>query len=44
MEAREVAVLEDGSQPPDGTPDDDLCYPICFRDSSELRPGTGEFT
>ena len=41
MEAREVAVLEDGSQPPDGTPDDweTGAYPICFRDSSELRQG-----
>jgi len=38
VEAREVAVLEDGSPAPDGTPDDDLYYPLCFRDSSEIKP------
>jgi hypothetical protein len=34
---RELAALEDGSQPPDGTPNDDLIYPAVFRDASELR-------
>jgi hypothetical protein len=36
--AREVAELEDGSPAPDGTPGEDLWFPQCFRDSSELRP------
>lgn len=35
--AREVASLEDGSPAPDGTPEDDMYHPGCFRDSSELR-------
>ena len=33
-----VAELEDGSRPPAGTPDDELYWPCCYRDSSELRP------
>jgi hypothetical protein len=37
VEAREVAMLEDGTGPPDGTADEDLFFPCCFRDSSELR-------
>lgn len=37
VEARQVATLEDGSPAPDGTPDDDLYFPLCFRDSSEIR-------
>jgi len=44
VEAREVAVLEDGSPAPDGTPDDDMYHPLCFRDASELRPGAGGLT
>lgn len=37
IQERSLAVLEDGSPAPDGTPDDDLYFPQCFRDSSELR-------
>jgi hypothetical protein len=33
-----VAVREDGSKPTPRTPPDRLYYPLCFRDSSELRP------
>ena len=36
--ARELAELEDGSPAPEGTPGEDLWFPQCFRDSSELRP------
>lgn len=36
--ARELAELEDGSPAPDGTADDDLWFPGCFRDETELRP------
>ena len=38
VEAREVAVTEDGSTPPADAPDDELLFPCCYRDSSELRP------
>jgi hypothetical protein len=37
VEVRELAQLEDGSAAPEGTPDEDLFYPVCFRDASELR-------
>jgi hypothetical protein len=37
VEAREVATLEDGSPAPDDTADDDVWFPMAFRDSSELR-------
>jgi hypothetical protein len=37
VEAREVATLQDGSPAPDGTDDDDLLFPMCFRDSTEIR-------
>jgi hypothetical protein len=37
VEARELATLEDGRPAPDGTADDDLLFPCCFRDSSEIR-------
>jgi hypothetical protein len=37
IEAREVAVLEDGTIPPPDTPDEDLFYPMCYRDRSEIR-------
>ncbi|MGH3191400.1 MAG: hypothetical protein ACRDOU_26300 [Streptosporangiaceae bacterium] len=36
--ACELAVLEDGRSAPDGTASDDLFFPCCFRDSSEIRP------
>jgi hypothetical protein len=36
--ARELATLEDGSPAPDGTPEQDLYYPVCYRDASEIRP------
>jgi hypothetical protein len=35
--SREVATEEDGSPALPGTPDDDLYYPMCFRDASEIR-------
>jgi len=35
--ARELATLEDGSPAPDGTPGEDMFFPQCFRDSSELK-------
>ena len=39
VEDMTVAALEDGSSPPDGTPDeDDLFYPMCYRDRSEIKP------
>ena len=38
MIAPELAMLEDGSKSPPDTPEDQLLYPVCFRDSSELRP------
>ena len=34
---RDLAELEDGSPAPDGTPGEDLFFPQCFRDSSELK-------
>ena len=37
IEDRRVAELEDGSPAPEGTPDDDLLFPQCYQDSSELR-------
>jgi hypothetical protein len=44
VEAREVAVLADGSPAPDDTPEDDMYHPLFFRDSAELRPGAGGLT
>ena len=35
--AGELAVLEDGRSAADSTPGDDLFFPCCFRDSSEIR-------
>ena len=29
--------LDDGTIPPSGTPDDECIFPVCFRDSSEIR-------
>ena len=38
IEVRELAVLRDGRRAPRGTASRNLCYPCCFRDSSEIRP------
>jgi hypothetical protein len=38
----ELAQLEDGSPAPAGTPADQAFYPVCFRDSSEIRPAEPE--
>lgn len=35
--AREVAMLEDGTSAPDGTPEEDMYHPQCFRSAEELR-------
>jgi hypothetical protein len=40
VEACELAVLDDGSPAPDGTADEDLFFPCCFRDASEIRRAT----
>ena len=37
VEASELAMLDDGSPAPDGTADEDLFFPCCFRDASEIR-------
>jgi hypothetical protein len=37
VEVRELATLEDGRRPQRSTPDHKLYYPVCFRDSSEIR-------
>ncbi len=37
VEARELAMLDDGSPAPAGTTDGELLYPCCFRDASEIR-------
>ena len=37
VEDRGVAVLRDGSPAPRGTASRNLYYPMCFRDSSEIR-------
>jgi hypothetical protein len=38
IEDRRLAELGDGSPAPEGTPFEDLLFPQCYRDSSELRP------
>jgi hypothetical protein len=38
IEDRRLAELEDGSPAPEGTPDEGLLFPQCYRDGSELRP------
>ena len=40
VEARELATLEDGRRPQCNTPEHKLFYPVCFRDSSEIRSRT----
>jgi hypothetical protein len=37
VEVRELATLEDGRPSRRDTPDHKLFYPVCFRDSSEIR-------
>lgn len=37
VEDRRLAELEDGSPAPEGTADEDLLFPQCFRDASEIR-------
>jgi hypothetical protein len=37
IEDRRVAELEDGTPAPASTPDDQLLFPMCFRDARELR-------
>jgi hypothetical protein len=32
-----LALTEDGQVPPPGIPEQDLLFPCCFRDSSEIR-------
>jgi hypothetical protein len=41
VEAGELATPDDGTPAMPGTPEDELCYPACFRDASELRPAAG---
>ena len=41
VEARELAMLDDGRPTPDGTADQDLYFPCCFRDAGEIRRVTG---
>jgi hypothetical protein len=40
VEDRPLAVLDDGSPAPARTADEDLFYPCCFRDGSEIRRAT----
>jgi hypothetical protein len=37
VEDRAVATLEDGSPAPADVADEDVWFPMCFRDASELR-------
>jgi len=37
IEDRRLAELEDGTPAPAGTPDEHLLFPMCFRESAELR-------
>jgi hypothetical protein len=37
IEDRRLAELDDGSPAPGGTPDEDLLFPQCYRESSEIR-------
>jgi hypothetical protein len=37
VESRDLATTEDGSPAPADAADDDLYYPMCFRDPSEIR-------
>lgn len=42
IEDRSVATQQDGSPAPEGTAEDDLWHPACYRDSSELRQPEAE--
>ena len=44
VEDRDVAVLRDGRRAPKGTASRNLYYPMCFRDSSEIRGPTRPVT
>jgi hypothetical protein len=37
IEDRRLAELDDGSPAPEGTPDENLLFPQCYRDGSEIR-------
>jgi hypothetical protein len=37
VEGRELATLDNGVPAPDGTADEDLFCPCCFRDASEIQ-------
>ena len=37
VESREVATAEDGTPAPADTPDEDLYWPCCYRDCSEIK-------
>jgi hypothetical protein len=37
VEDRALATLDDGGPAPVGTADEDLSFPCCFRDASEIR-------
>jgi hypothetical protein len=37
VESRDVATLEDGTPAPADANEEDVLYPMCFRDSSEIR-------
>jgi hypothetical protein len=41
VEARDLAMLDDGGPAPDGTADEGQFYPCCFRDASEIRRVAG---
>jgi hypothetical protein len=38
VEVRDLASLDDGYPAPAGTAEEDLVYPACFRDATEIRP------
>jgi hypothetical protein len=42
VEVRGLAMLDDGSPARDGTADQGLFFPCCFRDASEIRRVTDE--
>ena len=42
VQVPELATLEDGSPAPDGTPEDEAFFPLCFRESSEIRMPSAE--
>jgi hypothetical protein len=37
VQDRAVAELEDGTAPPDATPDENLWHPVVYRDRSEIK-------